>query len=74
MCSLPVATAISILPDIKSRSSKRNDININNFNESMNENKEHTFVLFSLPNGTFAHPNDGILKVNLFDDGFSAVV
>lgn len=37
-------------------------------------------ILFSfsfssiLPNGTFGRPNNGILSVNLLDDGFSAVV
>ena len=67
-----VHSQISVFSDIKF--SRRNRISIDNFNESMNENKKHTFILFSLPNSTIAHPNNGILKVNMFDDGFSAVV
>jgi hypothetical protein len=79
-CIHSQVTAISILPDIRSKPSKRNIISIENLNDSntnQNRTKNRPFSFSfpsTLPNGTFAHPNNRVLNVNLLDDGFSAVV
>ena len=86
--SAAITAAFSIIPDTESKLSKRNHISTGiqlTLNESMNgsiyNQKPKPDIPFSfsfpstLPNGTFARLNKGILNVNLLlEDGFNPVV